>query len=270
MTTHLPEAGKVWERFVATGDSFTEGMNDDHPEVPDRFIGWADRLAGHLAGIAEGHGKEFHYANLGVRGRLMRDIVGEQVDAALEMEPDLVSIIGAGNDILRPRTDLSAIARGLEDAVIRCQRAGADVLLATPVDTVAAPFLRRLRGRFAVHATNVFTIAQRHGCYVLNQWGMRALRDPRMWSTDRIHMTAEGHRRVALAALSALGHDTDHTDWHTPLPPLPRPTRRDNAAANAEWARLHLQPWVKRRIEGRSSGDGVDPKYPKLGPVDRF
>jgi hypothetical protein len=123
---------------------------------------------------------------------------------------------------------------------------------------------KALRGRHAVHAANLFTIAQRHGCYVLNLWGMAALRDWRMWADDRIHLTTEGHRRVALAALAALGHRTDVADWTTPLPPADRATRRDELRVHANWARTHAGPWVQRRLQGRSSGDGVSAKRPSL------
>ena len=266
--THLPAAGKVWSRFVAIGDSFTEGMSDPDPEHEDRYIGWADRLAGHLAAIARNAGAEFSYANLAVRGRLLSDVIGPQLELALKLRPDLVSMVGGGNDILRPKADLDSIAARLEQAVVRLQAAGADVLLATPVDPADAPLIRRLRGRHAIHTANIFSIAQRHGCYVINQWGLTALRDWRLWAEDRIHMTAEGHRRVALSALSALGHDTDHADWATPLPAQPPLGRREAAAANAAWAREHLAPWVQRRLRGESSGDEVRAKRPDLTPVD--
>jgi len=266
--THLPAAGKVWSRFVAIGDSFTEGMSDPDPEHENRYIGWADRLAGHLAAIARGAGAEFSYANLAVRGRLLSDVIGPQLELALKLHPDLVSMVGGGNDILRPKADLDSIAARLEQAVERLQAAGADVLLATPVDPADAPLIRRLRGRHAIHTANIFSIAQRHGCYVINQWGLTALRDWRLWAEDRIHMTAEGHRRVALSALSALGHDTDHADWATPLPAQPPLGRREAAAANAAWAREHLAPWVQRRLRGESSGDEVRAKRPDLTPVD--
>lgn len=263
--THLPERGKVWHRYVAIGDSFTEGMSDEVPGRPGVYAGWADRLAAHLAQLAGG---DFQYANLAVRGRLLADVVGPQLDAAIALGPDLVSMVGGGNDILRPKADLDAIAGQLEAAVVRLREAGADVLLATPTDPAGAPVLKHLRGRHAVHSANVFSIAQQHGAYVINQWGMKALLDWRMWSEDRIHMTSEGHRRVALNALSALGHDTDRADWSTPLPPPPPVTRRESAAANAEWARTHLAPWVQRRLRGESSGDAVQAKRPQLSPVD--
>ena len=266
--THLPAPGKVWTRYVAIGDSFTEGMSDPDPEHENRYVGWADRLAGHLAAIARKEGAEFSYANLAVRGRLLADVIGPQLDLALELRPDLVSMVGGGNDILRARADLDSIAARLEEAVLRIQAAGADVLLATPVDPADAPLIKRLRGRHAIHTANIFSIAQRHGCYVINQWGLTALRDWRLWADDRIHMTTEGHRRVALSALSALGHETDHADWATPLPARPPVGRREAAAANAAWAREHLAPWVQRRLRGQSSGDEVRAKRPDLTPVE--
>ncbi|WP_082553291.1 MULTISPECIES: SGNH/GDSL hydrolase family protein [unclassified Phycicoccus] len=267
--THLPESGgKVWHRYVAIGDSFTEGMSDADPSRDNSYVGWADRLAEHLAGIAHRSGGEFAYANLAVRGRLLADVIGPQLEAALGLQPDLVSMVGGGNDILRPKADLDAIADRLETAVVRLRAAGSDVLLATPTDPSGAPLLRHLRGRHAIHSANIFSIAQQHGCYVINQWGMDALKDFRLWADDRIHMTTEGHRRVALNALSALGHDTDRADWSTPLPPLPPVGRREATAANAAWARTHLAPWVQRRLRGESSGDTVTAKRSELTPVE--
>ena len=254
----------VWTRYVAIGDSFTEGMSDPDPTRPDAYVGWADRLAHHLDAIADAEHLPFGYANLAVRGRKLDDVVGPQLEAALTMTPDLVSMVGGGNDLLRPSVDLDGLASRLEDAVVRLRQTGSDVLLATPTDTRDAGLFKALRGRHAVHSANIFTIAQRHGCHVLNLWGMTSLRDWRMWAEDRIHLTSEGHRRVALAALTALGHDTDLADWTTPLPPADRGTRGDELRGHAEWARTHARPWVQRRLRGESSGDAVLAKRPKL------
>ena len=254
----------VWTRYVAIGDSFTEGMSDPDPVRPDAYVGWADRLAHHLDAVAEREHLPFGYANLAVRGRKLDDVVGPQLEAALTMTPNLVSMVGGGNDLLRPSVDLDGLASRLEEAVVQLRQSGADVLLATPTDTRDAGLFKALRGRHAVHSANIFTIAQRHGCHVLNLWGMAALRDWRMWAEDRIHLTTEGHRRVALAALTALGHDTDVTDWTTPLPPVPRAARAAELREHAAWARTHAAPWVQRRLRGESSGDRVNPKRPSL------
>ena len=263
MTTS--QDGRVWCRYVAIGDSFTEGLSDPDPDRDDAFVGWADRLAQHLDAVAERERLPFGYANLAVRGRTLSDVVGPQLDTALTLGPDLVSMVGGGNDLLRPSVDLDGLAAELEEAVVRIRATGADVLLASPTDTRAAGLFKALRGRHAVHTANLFTIAQRHGCAVLNLWGMSALQDWRMWSEDRIHLTSEGHRRVALAALTALGHETDVDDWSRPLPPQAPPSRSEALRGHASWARTHAGPWVERRVRGTSSGDGRAAKRPSLG-----
>ena len=88
-----------------------------------------------------------------------------------------------------------------------------------------------------------------------------------MWAEDRIHMTTEGHRRVALAALAALGHATERDRLGDAAATRPR---RSAAArplqANAQWAREYVGPWVHRRLTGRSSGDAASAKRPNLLP----
>jgi lysophospholipase L1-like esterase len=211
-----------YRRYVAVGDSFTEGLSDGHPTRPGSYVGWADRLAAHLAQLPADHGEAFGYANLAVRGRLLDDIAGRQVDEAIALGADLVSIVGGGNDILRPRTDVDALADRLESAVARLRGSGAAVLMATPVDPRDAPLVRRTRSRAAVYTAHIWSIARRYQAAVIDQWGMAALRDWRMWAPDRIHMTSDGHRRVALQAFTALGFDPT-----TPTGPprcLPRPS----------------------------------------------
>ena len=254
---------RAWSRYVAIGDSFTEGMSDPDPATPDAYVGWADRLAGLLAPHADG----FSYANLAVRGRTLTDVVGPQLDAALALGPDLVSIVGGGNDILRPRADIDDLAARLDTAVARIRATGADVLMATPTDPAGAPIIGRTRGRAAAYIAHIWSIAQRHGCYVLNQWACDFLKDWRMWAQDRIHMTPEGHHRVALTAYVALGHSADETDWRSPLPPQAPASAAETVRGHARWAREYAAPWAHRRLTGRSSGDRVVAKRPRLDPV---
>ncbi|WP_116114772.1 SGNH/GDSL hydrolase family protein [Austwickia chelonae] len=253
-----------WQRYVAIGDSYTEGMCDPDPENPGEYLGWADRLAAMLAQVARREGTELGYANLAVRGRLLTDITDRQLPVALALEPDLISIVGGGNDILRPRADMDALAARLEEAVVLARAAGADVLLATPTDPAGAPLLRHVRGRHAIHTANIWTIARRHGCHVIDQWGMESIKDWRMWAEDRIHMTDEGHRRVALNAFAALGYSPEDTSWETPLPPAPPPGMAERIRAEREWVNVHLRPWVHRRLTGRSSGDHRTAKRAEL------
>ena len=269
MTLTSPDATpRVWQRYVAIGDSFTEGMVDPDPADPTRYRGWADRLAEHLAERAAEHGRDFGYANLAVRGRKLDDIVGPQLERALAMEPDLVSVIGGGNDMLRPSVDLDALAGRLEEAVIEIRSTGADVLLCTPTDPREAGLFKALRSRHSVHAANLFTIAHNHGAYIINMWGLRATRDWRMWGEDRIHPSQLGHERITQAALLALGLPETDPDWQVPLPPAERAGRREELRQHATWARTHAAPWVQRRLRGTSSGSELTAKRPVLEPVE--
>jgi len=259
---------QAFSRYVAIGDSFTEGMSDADPHRPNTYVGWADRLAAHLARVAREDGHDFGYANLAVRGRLLVDIAGRQVDNALALGSDLVSIVGGGNDILRPRADVDALAARLEDAVARLRAGGADVLMATPTDPRDAPLIRASRGRAATYTAHIWSIARRHDVSVIDLWGMGALRDWRLWGPDRIHMTSEGHRRVALNAFTTLGFTAPDAGWAIPLPAVPPLSRADAARANAQWAREYLGPWVRRRVRGESSGDTISAKRPTLTPLE--
>ena len=255
-------------RYVAIGDSFTEGMGDADPERTTMYVGWADRLASHLARMAGEGNHSFGYANLAVRGRLLDDIAGPQLDDAIALEPDLISVVGGGNDILRPKANIDALAARLEDAVARLRAIGADVLLATPTDPRDAPLVKATRGRAATYTAHIWSIARRHDAFVIDLWGMGALRDWRLWAPDRIHMNSEGHRRVAMNAFTTLGFTVADAGWADPLPPAPPVSRADAARANAAWAREYVGPWVQRRLRGQSSGDTLSAKRPTLTPLE--
>ena len=177
-----------WRRYVALGDSFSEGLADPDPERPGGYRGWADRLAEHLA--AAQPGADVEYANLAIRGRLLPQVLAEQVPAARAARPDLVSLVAGGNDLLRPGADPDRLAAALAEAVAGFRADGADVLLATGVDPRHTPILRRTRGRVAVFNAYLWSIAARTGAVVLDQWGSAWIYDWRLWDADRIHITS--------------------------------------------------------------------------------
>ncbi|QTE29827.1 SGNH/GDSL hydrolase family protein [Pengzhenrongella sicca] len=258
-----------WSRYVAVGDSFTEGLWDIDPDDEGRCRGWADILATRLSSRRTDAGlPALEYANFAIRGRLLGPILADQVPTAIALQPDLVSLVGGGNDILRPTADLDAMARNLEAAVARLRATGADVLLSTGVDPVDSPIVRRTRGRIGIYNTHIWSIARRQGAQVLDLWGMRSLRDARLWAPDRIHLTTEGHARVAQAALVALDLAPDDAAWDDSLAPVPPAPRRQRALADAAWLREYAYPWATRRLRGRSSGDLRAAKRPVLGPIE--
>lgn len=245
--------------FIALGDSFTEGMND---ELPDgSYLGWADRLAGILAD----HRPHFKYANLALRGKMLQGILEEQLPIALELRPDLVSICAGGNDILMPGIDADVVAEKIDDMIRQLRAAGIEVLLFTGPDTKQVSVVSWLRGKIAIYNEDLRASAERHGARVVDLWAMDVLCDPRAWSEDRLHFTSEAHRRIALRAAEMLGVRSEE-DWREPLPEFERPNWLSMRRSDIEWTKAHLLPWIRRHLRGESMGDGLAPKRPQLAP----
>ncbi len=245
--------------FVALGDSFTEGMSDRLPD--GTYRGWADLLAARLAARDPG----FRYANLAVRGKLIGQIAAEQVDLAAAMGADLVTLVGGLNDTLRPKCDMGRVRGLLEESVAKlAPNCGQLVLMRSPGRR--GPVLERYRSRMEQLFSCIDELADEHGAVVVDLYSAETLSDPRMWAEDRLHLTGEGHRRVAEAVWQRLGHPAE-SDWRTPLEPTPVPSWLTRRRADAAFAREYLLPWIGRRLTGRSSGDGRAPKRPELASL---
>jgi lysophospholipase L1-like esterase len=262
--------GSLPRSFLALGDSFTEGMHDELGPA-GRHLGWADRVAAALATATGG----IRYANLAIRGRLLDQVVAEQLPVALDLRPDLVSFHAGPNDALRPRTDLAAVLRRYDAAVARLRDAGPAVLLFTVLERAGGTgrTADRLAARFRLVNDGVRATAERHGALLVDVGPVPALHDRRLWHEDRLHLAPEGHARVAAAVLETLGVNEpallggEPGWWRRPLPPGPAPRRSADLAADVRWVRRHFVPWVGRRLRGVSSGDGVLPKHAELVDV---
>lgn len=251
-----------WRSFVAVGDSFTEGMDDPYPD--GSYRGWADLVATRLAAQA---GPDFGYANLAIRGRLFSNIVAEQVPQALAMRPDLISFAAGGNDVLRRTFDGSTLVTRFDRLVGEFRATGADVIVFRFADVMARlPGQRLVAPRVAVLNEAVGETAERHGAIMVDLFHDDEFLNPALWGADRLHLSAAGHRRVAGHVLTALGVECD-PEWLL-VPPRPAPTPWLAArGADLRWAGQHLAPWIKRRLTGRSSGDTITAKRPRLGPL---
>ncbi|GAA1693943.1 SGNH/GDSL hydrolase family protein [Microbacterium sediminicola] len=250
-----------WRRFVALGDSFTEGIGDPDPANPGYHRGWADRVAEVLGESAP----DFAYANLAVRGKLIDQIIADQIEPALALQPDLITFCAGGNDVIRPGTDPDEIALAFEDAVVRLSSTGATVVVFTGIDTSFAPVLRTFRGKVAIYNENIRAIADRYDCIVADQWALKEIQDSRFFDDDRLHLNALGHHEVARMVLRSL----NVPNTLVPMQPAPYPARTWRKARTGDlvWAREHLVPWVLRRLRHQSSGDNVTAKRPAPTPI---
>lgn len=251
-----------WRRYVALGDSFTEGVGDPDPRSPGGMRGWADRVAEELS---IGH-EDFAYANLAVRGLQLEQILDRQALPALALKPDLITLSAGGNDMVFHGGDPDKLADRLDAGVELLSSAGATLVLFTGPDWRSTPVLGRNRTKVAVFNENIRAIASRHGAVIADLWGMRELRDPRMWDQDRLHLSPLGHHTVAMMVLDTLG--VPHR--LRPLEPvdLPQGNWHQSRAGDLLWARTYLLPWAWHRLRKRAAMGELRAKRPTAAPVN--
>ena len=240
-------------RYVAVGDSFTEGLGDPRPDGTDR--GWADRVAEGLATVL---GEPILYANMAVRGRKLRPIMTDQIDAVLALDPlpTMITINGGGNDMLRATMDMRPAIELTEQALVRCLDAGIDVvMLSGPDPGGGLPFGSVMTKRGVALTAAVQEMVARHGVRLIDNFSDMETRKPDYWSEDRLHMNSFGHQRVAWRVLDGLGYTP-------PFPlPAPDPVARRTLGGELAYYRDHVIPWMQRHFQGRSSGDGRNGKH---------
>ncbi len=258
-------APRHFARYVAIGDSSTEGLDD--PDGRGGYRGWANRLAAHIAAAQPGG---LLYANLAVRGRMTKEIRREQLVPALAMHPDLVTVFSGVNDVVRRRCDVAAVARETERMLAAFADTGATVLTITMPDlSDVAPLARLIRDRVLALNDRVRAACARTEALCVDLERAPVTSDLRLWSDDRLHASSEGHARIAAALAQALGLPGHDGAWAEPLPPAPAASIVARVGDELRWTGEHLVPWLWRHARGISSGDGLSAKRPTLETVDR-
>ncbi len=203
-----------------------------------------------------------------MRGLTTRQILDRQLAPALALRPDLATLFSGTNDVVRPRFDAAAVARDVETMQRALIAGGATVLGFTlPSLSLVMPLARPIEPRVAALNEALRRAAAASGAILVDFARHAVGSDPRLWSRDRLHANAAGHARIAAALAAALGLPGTDTRWSEPLEPA-RPRRPGEVlAAELAWGRDYFLPWVWRHLNGRSSGDGITAKRPRLMPV---
>lgn len=248
-----------YHRYVALGDSSTEGLDD--PDGKGGYRGWADRLAERIVAVQG----PLQYANLGVRGLHTRQIRDRQLEAALAMRPDLATLFTGTNDAVSRRFDPSSV----EADLCQMQRAlisqGARVVSFTLPDLADVIPLGRWLSR-RVHALNdaIRRASHQSGAVLVDFAAHPVAADVRLWSDDRFHANALGHTLISHALAHAIGVPGADDSWQRPFGDQSPPANSNGTAA---WMVRHLIPWMWRHARGRSSGDGRVAKRPALETI---
>ncbi len=241
-------------RIAVVGDSFIEGLGDEWPDGTPR--GWADRLVENLAQRLD---EPVYYANFAIRGRLLKPIVEEQLDAALTLDPppDVILFNGGGNNMMRPNFSVAALMALTRIAVAKCNAASVRLVFVTGAKpTNQLPLARRMTKRGDAYMVAAQELVAVTGNQLISNWDDGELPDRRYWSDDRLHLGPSGHERVAATVLTALGYPTEQ-------PPAGEPAPRRTLRSELRYTRVHTLPYVGRRLASRSSGRHVQPKYPE-------
>ena len=250
-------------RFVALGDSFTEGVGDWHPGLPNGVRGWADRVAEKLAKAEKG----WEYANLAIRSKRLRQIIDEQLEPALALEPTLVTVYAGGNDILDVGTSMDQLLAEYEEFVRKLAGTGATLVLFTGYDVRVNPLLEPLKRRNWQYNGRVRELARELDAVLVDYWCFDEFADKRLWDADRLHMNKAGHKVLARQVLDHLGvpHRMKHKEWEPPV----RRTPREWAGAQRAWVRDWVVPLIGRKLRGETLGDSLSPRWPEPVKVPR-
>lgn len=244
-------------RFVALGDSLTEGVGDPHPAWPNGLRGWADLVAARLAACDP----STEYANLALRAKTARDVLAEQVPRAVELRPDIVTIWAGGNDILRPRVNLDNVLQPLDHAMAQLAMTST-IIVFTGFEISGSPVLGALRSRVRALNESLREIARDRGALVADVSERSVWKDRRLWAGDRVHPSPLGHQRLADQIAHLIGLDPQGPGSHSPLLAPTPPSRWARVVADeAQWWRMHAAPHIARWATGASRRELVVPKW---------
>lgn len=251
-----------YSRYVAIGDSSTEGLGD--PDGAGGYRGWSLRLAERIA-ASQG---SLMYANLAVRGRRTRQVRDEQLAAAVAMKPDLATVFSGTNDVIAWRFNHAEIVADMAHMQRALIDEGATVLTFTLPDlTPVMPLARVLAARICALNEALRNAAASTNAILVDFAAHAVATDRRLWSPDRMHANSAGHAKIASALASALELPGSEETWHATLSATHRRSRVEWLGAEIAWGGRYLLPWALQAMFTRPGDRALKPPRPRLAPV---
>jgi phosphatidylinositol alpha 1,6-mannosyltransferase len=249
----------LYRSYIALGDSLTEGLGDFDFEVSRFGCGWADRLSELMARSAHEAGESFKFANLALRGSSMLQILTAQLEDALKLNPDVVTIMAGANDFMRSKKTHPHLRALLRGAIERLHNQGCHVILANTVNPVHLAVFRPLAKKSRTMSDLIESVAAEYQVPVLNVFEIKDFKNRQMWCEDLVHFSGYGHIRIANKAASLLG--IDHGFEELDINEMQGPPQ--GVKATGRWLVRDVAPFFIRRIKGITSGNGLEPKHEK-------
>ena len=252
--------GKPYRSYVAIGDSLSEGLGDFTFSIDRRHNGWTDRLACILSKEAQDSNYEFHFANLALRGSKLEKIMRDQVAKALELQPDLVTVMAGSNDLLARYDSLPRLRAIFREGLLELLAGGCDVVVANTINPLHLRVFQPLRYRAERFSEMISEVAQELEIPVLDIYGIKDFSELMFWAEDMVHFSGHGHIAVANRAAKLL----DLRYRFPELDPIELTPVTRSLLETALWVKRDVIPFFQRKLKGVTSGDGLDPKHNKL------
>lgn len=250
----------VVSSYVAIGDSLSEGLGDFSFLERRVHSGWTDRFATLLAMDAELDGREFKYANLAIRGANIRAIMGSQLERALLLKPDLVSVMAGQNDFFCKAEDLPELERVFREGIQKLLDAGCQVIVSNTINPIHLVVFRRLARLASTMTEMIERVAKQLNVPIHDVHRIESLSEIRYWAEDMVHFSGPGHIKVANKAADILQlrfRQSEFDDCEIWIP-------KRGLIGTSRWVVVHVIPFMVRRMRGVTSGDGLEPKLPEL------
>jgi len=196
-----------WHHFVAIGDSFTEGIGDSVHGFAR--LGAVDRIAAALRQSSPG----LRYTNLAQRGLVVSEIREQQLDTALRLDPDLVSVVAGANDIMTGRFSADRWEKEFQIVYEALTQAGATVIAANIPEflvlrTLKEPLQARVMGNIARGNGIIERLAAQYQVILVDAWTASQQTDREDWSEDGVHLNSRGYFKFAKEVLGVLEQQT--------------------------------------------------------------
>ena len=249
--------------YVAIGDSLSEGIGDRFFHSHRIGSGWTDRLANLLAIDAAEDGVNFEYANLAIRGSRLEVIMEDQLEHALALRPDLVTILAGSNNFFCDAETVGRLEGVYRAGLQRLKIAGIAVVVANTINPCHLKFFGPIRVNARRMTEMIEKVARELDFPVIDLYGMAELRHLEFWHRDMVHFSEIGHTQIANAAADVVNTRNRYiTQDYNPSFAADRPFRETVA-----WLYRDVLPFIHRRLRRTHAGVGIAPKLPSLKPL---